>query len=229
MPYARPLIGIALGSGFSRGWAHIGVVSRLEAAGLGPDIVCGTSIGALIGGAYIAGRLKELETWARSLTKRRVARLFDFGLGIGGLISGRRIAQSLHPDLRRLAVEELDRPFVAVATDLASGHEVWIRNGLLIDAMRASYAVPGLFAPRYHSGRWLIDGALVNPVPVSVCRALGAHVTIAINLNADSMEEVPLGETPAEVTSDVAEASDTPERRLPGMGIARLFSRPRPP
>jgi NTE family protein len=217
----RPLLGIALGSGVGRGWAHIGVLRRLEAAGLKPDVVCGTSIGALIGATYLAGRLDELEAWARDLNKRRLMRLFDFNMGAGGVIAGRRITQILHPDLHRLTIEELDRPFIAVAADLSTGQEVWVRCGRLVDAVRASYAIPGLFPPVRHDGRWLIDGALANPIPVSVCRALGAHVTIAINLNAD-----PFGETPLEddALDDIEyQNTDAQDSRLQGMGFVRYF------
>lgn len=217
----KPLIGIALGSGVGRGWAHIGVLRRLEAEGLKPDIVCGTSIGALIGATYLGGHMKELEAWALGLTKGRMTRLFDFQLGAGGVIAGRRITQILHPDLHRLAIEDLDRPFAAVTTDLSTGQEVWIRRGSLVEAVRASYAIPGLFPPARHEGRWLIDGALVNPVPVSVCHALGAHVTIAVSLNSD-----PFGESPLEddALDEVEYANgDTAERKLLGMGFVRYF------
>jgi NTE family protein len=217
----RPLIGIALGSGVGRGWAHIGVLRRLDAAGLKPDVVCGTSIGALIGATYLAGHLDELEAWARSLNKRRMMRLFDFHMGAGGVIPGRRITQILHPDLHNLRIEALDRPFVAVATDLSTGQEVWVRRGGLVDAIRASYAIPGLFPPVRHNGHWLIDGALVNPIPVSVCRALGAHITIAINLNADPFRETPLED---DALDDLEyESSDTPALKLLGIGFVRYF------
>ena len=221
MSAKRPLIGIALGSGVGRGWAHIGVLRRLDAAGLRPDVVCGTSIGALIGATYLAGRLDELEAWARGLNKRGMMRMFDFTTGAGGVIAGRRITQILHPDLHRLTIEALDRPFIAVATDLSTGQEIWIRSGGLVDAIRASYAIPGLFPPVRHDGNWLIDGALVNPIPVSVCRALGAHVTIAINLNAD-----PFGETPLEddALDDIEyESADAPDLKLQRMGFVRYF------
>jgi len=217
----RPLIGIALGSGVARGWAHVGVLRRLEAAGLKPDVVCGTSIGALIGATYLAGHLDELEAWARSLNKRGMMRLFDFHMGAGGVIAGRRITQILHPDLHHLAIEALDRPFIAVAADLSTGQGVWVRRGALVNAVRASYAIPGLFPPVRHDGHWLIDGALVNPIPVSVCRALGAHITIAVNLNAD-----PFGETPLEddALDDIADASaGLPDPKLERTGFVRYF------
>ena len=196
----KPLIGLALGSGVARGWAHIGVLRALEQAGLKPDIIAGTSIGALIGGTYLGGRLPELEAWARQLNRLKLSRMFDFQLRGSGVIAGRRILQALHSDVLSLEISDLPTPFVCVATDLASGHEVWLRDGRLIDALRASYAVPGLFPPVEIDGRWLIDGALANPVPVSVCRAMGAHITIAVNLNGEAF-----GESPADDGVDIAE------------------------
>jgi NTE family protein len=218
----KPLIGIALGSGVGRGWAHLGVLNTLEAAGVQPDIVCGTSIGALIGGAYVGGRMTELEDWARGLTKGRMTRLFDFRLRAGGLIAGRRVTQILHPDLNTREIEKLDRPFVAIATDLSTGQEVWLRQGNLVEAIRASYAIPGLFPPVRHDGRWLIDGALVNPVPVSVCRALGADITIAVSLNTDRLSESPLEDDEALELMEF-EAPDDPEPKLLGIGSMRRF------
>ncbi len=196
----RPLIGLALGSGVARGWAHIGVLRALEQAGYKPDIIAGTSIGALIGGAYLSGHLGHLEAWALRLNRIKLSRMFDFQFGGSGVIAGRRVLQALHPDMQSLGIEDLPVPFVCVATDLASGHEVWLRAGNLVEGLRASYAVPGLFPPVKMEGRWLIDGALANPVPVSVCRALGAHVTVAVNLNGEAF-----GESPAEDELDVAE------------------------
>jgi NTE family protein len=187
-------IGIALGSGVARGWGHIGVLRVLESEGIVPDLVCGTSIGALIGAVYLGGTLPDLENWALKLTKARISRFFDFDFGQGGIIAGRRVLQILHPALLEAAVDQLRKPFVSVATDLNTGHEVWLREGSVVDALRASYAIPGLFPPVAVGSRWLVDGALVNPVPVSVCRALGAELTIAVNLNADVFGPAPAGE-----------------------------------
>jgi NTE family protein len=181
----RPTIGLALGGGAARGFAHIGAIRVLCAAGIDADIIAGTSIGAVVGGCYFAGKLDELEYWARSLTKRRVLGLLDVSLGGGGLIAGSRLNHLLRHDLGPLAIEELRAPFAAVATEIGPGHEIWLTKGNLVRALRASYALPGIFEPVKIGGRWLMDGALVNPVPVSTARALGARVVIAINLNGE--------------------------------------------
>jgi len=199
-PY-RPRIGLALGSGVARGWAHIGVLHALKRAGIRPDIVVGTSIGALVGGVYLANKLDVLEEWARSLNKRSLWRYLDVRLSGGGLIGGSRLNAILDANLGGIQVKSLDRRFAAVATDLGSGHEVWLREGPLALALRASYALPGVFSPIKHDGGWLVDGALVNPVPVSVCRALGARLVIAVNLNADIF-----GRSRAQNPTRVAEA-----------------------
>ena len=178
-------IGLALGSGVARGWAHIGVLRALEARGIVPDIIAGTSIGALVGGCYAAGKLDELEHFALGLTKRRIFNLLDFSLGGSGLIKGRKLQDLLETHIGDITFDELRPRFLGIATEMATGHEIWLREGRLIDAMRASYALPGVFKPVQINDRWLMDGALVNPIPVSVCRAMGARVVIAVNLNFD--------------------------------------------
>lgn len=178
-------IGLALGGGAARGWAHIGVLKALRAAGIVPDIIAGTSIGAVVGGCYAAGHLDSLEGFALELTRRRVFGYLDFNLSGTGLISGQRLCDRLDRHLGDRAIEDLDVRFTAVATEIGSGHEIWLSRGKLVDAVRASYAIPGVFRPVKVGGRWLFDGALVNPIPVSVCRALGARYVIAVNLNAD--------------------------------------------
>jgi len=236
-------IGLALGSGVARGWAHIGVLRALERLGIKPDIVCGASIGALVGGVYLGGRLDELEAWARQLNKVRLSRLFDFQLGNGGLIAGRRIMQIFDRDLHARAIEDLPARFACVTTEFGTGHEVWLQSGNLLEAVRASYALPGLFPPVKIDGRWLLDGALVNPVPVSVCRALGARVVIAVNLNADAFgqdftgqETVGQdadGQDPADLESAGMEEASAAKQTvataaigLPGAALIReLFSR----
>ena len=182
---ARTKIGLALGGGAARGWAHIGVIRALVDAGIVPDVIAGTSIGAVVGGCYVADRLNELEEFARDLTRRKVFGYLDFNLSGSGLINGQRLCNRLDEALGECTIEQLSRPFTAVATEIGTGHEVWLSRGRLASAMRASYALPGIFKPVNINNRWLFDGALVNPVPVSVCRAFGAKYVIAVNLNAD--------------------------------------------
>lgn len=182
---AKPLIGLALGGGGARGWAHIGVINELERHGIRPDIITGTSAGALAGGLYTAGLLDDLEDFALSISRRNMLRYMDIAFRGSGLIGGRRLSALLNEKAGTLRIEKLNRRFIAVATELATGHEIWIRQGNLVPAMRASYAIPGVFTPEKISGRWLIDGGLVNPVPVSTARAFGARLVIAVNLNAD--------------------------------------------
>lgn len=177
-------IGLALGGGSARGWAHIGVIRALADAGIAPDMVCGTSIGALVGAAYVAGDLDRLERWVKSLTLQTVVGFLDFSLG-GGLIKGEKLVDFFRSRFADVPIPELPLPFAAVATDLQSGREIWLQEGMVSDAVRASIALPGLFTPAGHEGRWLVDGGLVNPVPVSLCRAMGADLVIAVDLNSD--------------------------------------------
>jgi NTE family protein len=176
-------IGIALGSGAARGWAHIGVLRVLEEAGIRPQIVCGTSIGALVGAVYADGDLDALEDWVLGLTWRKVLGFFDISFN-GGFLKGAKLITYLHDNLLETTVEELAIPFGAVATDLRSGREVWLREGRAVDVVRASIALPGLFTPVEQDGRLLVDGALVNPVPVSLCRAMGADFVIGVDLGS---------------------------------------------
>jgi len=182
---AGPRIGLALGAGAARGWAHIGALRELKAMGLVPDVVVGSSIGALVGGCFAAGRLDELESFARSLNRRRVFGLLDFSFSGAGLIGGDRLRLRLQESIGATRIEDLPMRFAGVATELETGHEVWLRRGSLIDAMRASYALPGVFEPVRLGRRWLIDGAVVNPVPVSVARALGAERVVALSIAVD--------------------------------------------
>ena len=180
-----PRIGLALGAGAARGWAHIGALRELRAMGLVPDIIAGSSIGALVGGCFAAGRLDELESFARSLNRRRVFGLLDFSFSGAGLIGGDRLRVRLQESIGSMRIEDLPVRFAGVATELGTGHEVWLRRGSLVDAMRASYALPGVFEPVRIGRRWLIDGAVVNPVPVSVARALGAERVVALSIAVD--------------------------------------------
>src|SRR5271169_1891980 len=181
----RAKVGLVLGAGAARGWAHIGAMQELDALGLRPEVVVGSSIGSLIGGCYAAGRLDMLEGFARSLTKRRVLGLLDFSFTGSGLIGGERLRSRLEAALGGIQIEDLPIRFAGVATEIGDGHEIWLRRGSLVEAIRASYALPGVFEPVKVDGRWLFDGAIVNPVPVSVARALGAERVIALNISSD--------------------------------------------
>ena len=178
-PPPKAKLALALGGGAARGWAHIGVLRALDETGIEVGMIAGTSIGALVGGCYLAGKLDELETFARSLTMRRIAGLLDLTIGGGGLLGGMRLTKRMQEHLEGLAIEDLDRPFVSVATELHTGHEVWISSGSLITGLRASYALPGIFEPVKCNNRTLVDGALVNPVPTSVCRAYEQPLVVA--------------------------------------------------
>ncbi|HET9736178.1 MAG TPA: patatin-like phospholipase family protein, partial [Burkholderiales bacterium] len=172
---------MALGAGGARGWAHIGVIRALAEAGVKPDVVSGTSMGALVGAAYAAGELERLEGWAKSLGRKDVLGLMDFTLR-GGLIRGVKLFDFFRARVADRDVAALQLPFGAVATELTTGREVWLREGSMFDAVRASIAIPGVFSPVMRSGQLLVDGGLVNPVPVSLCRALGADIVIAVDL-----------------------------------------------
>ncbi len=182
-----PKIGLALGAGAARGWSHIGVLRELAIHGIRPDIIAGTSSGAVVGGCYAAGKLDEIEVFARSLTKRRVFAMMDLSFSGMSLISGERLKAALEREVGGLSIEDLPIAFAAVATEVGTGHEVWLQRGPLALAIRASYALPGIFEPVRAGDRWLFDGALVNPIPVTVCRALGADFVIAVNVTADTM------------------------------------------
>lgn len=177
-------IGLALGSGSARGWSHIGVIRVLERAGISPEIICGTSIGSLVGAAYAAGKLDSLELWVKKLSWQAVVGLLDLKMG-GGLIEGGKLVGFLRKQLDDQGIEDLAKTFACVSTDLANGREIWLREGSVVDAVRASIAMPGLFTPALRDGRLLVDGGLVNPVPVSLCRAMGADIVIAVDLNWD--------------------------------------------
>ncbi|RPI16235.1 MAG: patatin-like phospholipase RssA [Lysobacterales bacterium] len=179
----RPRIGIALGSGSARGWAHIGILRGLAERGIVPDVITGASVGALVGAACAAGRLDDLERWVRALTQRDVWRLVDTTFRAGGVMTGNRLMQAIEACIGNAPIESLPRAFAAVATDLYTGEEIWLHDGPYMTAVRASSGLPGLFAPTWHEGRWLIDGGVVNPVPVSLCRALGAKFVVAVDLS----------------------------------------------
>ncbi len=179
----KPLIAFALGGGAAKGWAHIGMLTFLSEAGIKPDLICGTSMGSVAGGCYAAGKLDKLKDFAFSMTKRRMFSFMDVRFG-GGIIKGGHLVKELDKYLGDIEFKDLDIPLVSIATELATGHEIWLRDGPIIPAIRASFAMPGVFSPVSLDGRWLTDGALVNPIPVSVCRAFGARVVIAFGLTS---------------------------------------------
>lgn len=179
---STPRLGLALGSGSARGWVHIGILRALEERGLKPDVVTGASVGALVGAACAAGRLADLEEWVCKLTQRDVWRLVDTTFRSGGVMTGNRLMEAIAAHIGDAPIETLPMRFGAVATDLYTGEEIWLREGPFMTAVRASSGLPGLFSPTWHEGRWLIDGGVVNPVPVSLCRALGADIVIAVDL-----------------------------------------------
>jgi len=217
----RPVIGLALGGGAARGFAHIGIVRTLIAHGIVPNVVVGTSIGAVVGGSYAAGQLDKLEEWARSLQPRNILGYLDIRLNGSGLIGGDKLAGQLEAALGKTLIEDLPLKFATVATEVRTGHEIWLTHGRMVEAMRASYALPGIFAPVLVGDRWLVDGALVNPVPVSAARALGAEIVIAANLSSDVFTHAttiyshgPAADEPAPVIEPA------PSKR----GLGRFFS-----
>jgi NTE family protein len=218
----RPKLGIALGSGSARGWAHIGVLMALAERGIAPDFIAGCSMGAMVGAACAAGRIEQLETWALSLDWRRVVGLLDLGVR-GGLIKGDRLLNMFQGHFVECQFSELVVPFAAVATELATGKEIWLREGNVSDAVRASCTVPGLFRPVWREGRYVVDGSVVNPIPVSLCRAMGAEVVIAVDLGSHVHRRFRL---------DPREASETapPRRRLFNvLGPSKRPDMPPPP
>ncbi|MBM7072264.1 patatin-like phospholipase RssA [Shewanella sp. 202IG2-18] len=175
-------IGIALGSGAARGWAHIGVLKELKSIGVNIDVVAGSSIGSFVGAANATGHLAELENWVTSLNWRELLSFVDINLS-GGILQGDKLINFFNDLGINSDIEQLDCKFGAVATEYGTGQEVWLKKGQILDAIRASCTFPSLFNPVCHNERWLLDGGLVNPVPVSLCRALGADIVIAVDLN----------------------------------------------
>lgn len=180
-------IGLALGSGSSRGFSHIGIINELADHGVTPDVVCGASIGAMVGASLITGRLGSLEEWARKVTRFQAARFLDIDARFTGFVDLSRFNDFLDTYIAddEANVEEFSPTYGAVATELHTARERWMTRGSLKNAVWASMALPGLFPPKKHEEKWLMDGGLVNPVPVSLCRALGANFIIAVNLNGD--------------------------------------------
>lgn len=215
-----PTIGLALGSGSARGWAHIGIIQGLEEIGIRPQVVAGTSVGALVGAVYVSGQLEAFTEWVLKLTPRDVFGLMDLSFS-GGMVKGRRLFGFFEEKHVNPNIEDVEQRYVSVATEMSSGREIWITRGPIISAARASCAIPGLFSPVKHDERWMLDGGLVNPVPVSACRAMGADVVIAVNLNAQLVGRHLSRAGQEEV---VREASTRQERNLWQRMIASLSS-----
>ncbi|MBP6897343.1 MAG: patatin-like phospholipase family protein [Pseudacidovorax sp.] len=219
----RPRIGLALGSGSARGWSHIGVIRTLEEAGYAPDVVCGTSIGALVGAIYAAGRLDWLEDWVRKLTWSGTVAMLDLKMG-GGLIEGGKLLKFFREHSQDPDFADLPKAFGCVATELATGREVWLREGPVIDAVRASMALPGLFTPTQQEDRLLVDGGLVNPIPVSLCRAMGADLVIAVDLNWDL-----IGRRNRTASTDGMAVAELPKAGVLATVLGKLRPAPRAP
>lgn len=187
-----PIIGIALGSGSAKGWAHIGVINALEHMGIRPSIVVGTSIGALVGAAYAADRIDKLSAWVNEISWTDTFSYLDLTVLRGGLIQGDRVLDEIEREIfGDILIEELSKPFATVATHIDNGNEIWFKKGSVRQAVRASIALPGLFTPVKIEERWLIDGGLVNPIPISLCREMGADIVIGVNLTSDKLLALP--------------------------------------
>ncbi len=182
---ARKTVGLALGCGASRGWAHIGVIEALEDANIPIDLIAGCSVGGYIGALYASRSLDSLKAFLLRMDGQKIFSYFDVVFPRSGLLNGsKRVRElfSMHTDAQTF--EDLDIPVVMVATDLERGKKVVLKSGSLIEALRATMSYPGLFAPVRQKDRWLVDGALVDPVPIGVARAMGAEVIIAVDLNS---------------------------------------------
>ena len=189
-------VGLALGSGSARGWSHIGVIRALAEAGIRVDYVAGTSIGALVGAVYASGEIDALEEVVLQLDWKEIAYLFDVVFPKSGLIDGKKVSVFIQNHVKKINIDDLYLPFCAVSTDLTTGDEVAIREGNIIEAVRASISVPGIFTPVKKNDKIYVDGGLVNPVPVSVVREMGADFVIAVDLNHNIIKNNGLCKTP---------------------------------
>jgi len=199
-------IGLALGSGSARGMSHIGIIEALEKLGVVPDIVCGCSAGAIVGGALVSGHLGDLKAWLHTLSRKDIFSFFDFALFSGGLIAGDRLFNFFRDEFGDYDIESLSLPFASVATEFPTGREIWFRSGSLLTAVRASSSLPGVITPYCFKGQWLVDGGLVNPVPVSICRAMGADSVIAVNLNGSLVKKHSVLQEEKAGTKDLTES-----------------------
>jgi len=183
----KPKIGLALGSGSARGMSHIGVIRALHSMGIKPDVVAGCSVGSLVGASYATDNLDKLEDWAMSMSESKIRQFLSLNINASGFVNALKLQELFENTigLKSLTFNDMTKPFAAVATNLSTGKEVWLKEGSVHEALWSSMAFPGLFPSVRKENDWLVDGGLVNPVPVSLCRALGADKVIAVNLNAD--------------------------------------------
>lgn len=217
--YKELKTGLALGSGSSRGWAHIGIIRELAELGINPDIICGTSVGSMVGASYVANNMDKLEDWACSLTKFEAAKYFDINLSLNGFVDIKKFHNFLNEYVASdtALIQDYEKQYAAVATELATGREVWLMKDSIVEAVWSSMSMPGLFPAIKNNNRWLVDGGLVNPVPVSACRALGADIVIAVNLNSDLLGRH--GKTPK-----IAPEEEQKEITKPGNHIAHRLT-----
>ncbi len=227
----QPGLGIALGGGMARGFSHIGVLKALNRHNIFPTIIAGTSIGSVVGGCYLAGKMDDLEEWALSLNRFKIFTYLDFRVRSAGLVGGKRLRETLNQHFEGMSFDDLPHSFVCIATDLATGHEVWLKKGDLLNAMVASFSLPGIFPPVQIDDRNLVDGALVNPCPISPCQAMGSRMTIAVDLNTDLIGKASKpGANYQTITGfDVFNKEDVPEeeqKRFKASSLSRrLFRR----
>ena len=183
---SRKTIALVLGSGSSRGWAHIGAIEALLEEGIPIDFISGCSVGAYVGAIYASGSLKSLRDFVLSMDGRKVFSYFDVVFPRSGLLNGtKKVGELFSMHTSATQFSELNIPVMMVATDLQRGEKVVLKSGNLLHALRATMSVPGLFAPAWLKDRWLVDGGMVDPVPVGVARATGADVVIAVDLNSN--------------------------------------------
>ncbi|WP_343800918.1 patatin-like phospholipase family protein [Marinobacterium maritimum] len=208
MTSADKTVSLVLGSGGARGLAHIGVIHWLEEHGYSIESISGCSMGALIGGIYAAGKLDQYEEWVRSITRRDIMALLDLTWDKGGLVRGDKLIDTLIDLVGDVHIEDLPIHFTAVATDLHSQKEVWINSGKLFDAIRASIAIPLLFTPFKYKGHVLVDGGVLNPVPIAPAFHDNTDMTLAVNLNAPVSDR----EEPIEEVVVAEEVSASPIR-----------------
>jgi len=214
-----PTVSLVLGSGGARGFAHIGVIRWLESHGFAIRSVAGSSVGALIGGVYAAGELDAFENWVRALTQTDVLRLLDVAWSPSGLFKGERVMETLKELIGDRNIEDLPITFTAVASDVEAQKEVWLNRGPLFDAIRASIAVPTVFTPFEIAGRRLLDGGLVNPIPIAPTLGDGTDLTIAVDVAG------PRGQAPAPASAAAAAATPPPASTEPAGVLADYQSR----